>query len=190
MRIGFARQAATTITAYRCTLGALALTSFLGGCGVCNLDTGCEPAVCTVPERVLEPGAFITASAVVHEDACNIRVTATDLNGLTIRLVEKQPPNTELDGNPQVVAIDSDWRYKLDRASLKCGAGWGYSDPTTLSDGGCSWTSSRSAPFSADSKDTWTLLLNDYRSNPVGTCWTGPSSCRVAYSFTIHRVGP
>ena len=92
---------------------------------MCLYETGCGPNVCSGPERVLQNGSFLVDSANMYADECNSDMTASELKGQVIQILDQQLPQTDLDGSPQVVSVQGDWRFLLGHVPLKCGIGWG-----------------------------------------------------------------
>lgn len=160
----------------------------LAGCTVCAIDVGCEPQPCAVPGWIFYPGSYSIDSASIYSNECASTDDPGDLIGRTLQVLEREAVRTEVDGNPQTVAIDGDSRYAVRSLYVKCGVADGMSENLALAGGGCSWSARRVANLRAQSQDRWQLQVTDDRTAPVGACWMGPATCRFSTLLSLRRL--
>lgn len=170
------------------TLTSAAVCCLLYGCGGddCGLDCGSS---CQARDYHISSGIYLSTNSELFFDECNSGISKIGLDGLTIQINEFGAEQSMRDPTVQLIDIDGSGLFKLGSVKIECGVG-GVAGLRTIADvSACSWTSVRSATILSYGTNILYVSMTDLRSEPIGTCWMGPTPCRASYAFRLHKIG-
>lgn len=153
------------------------------GCGLNDIFNTTDGGTGACPSNVtlyrIPTGTYTTMSAQVTSDTCKDGVMPADL--MKNRTVEN-------DTTAGSIIVKGATGAELGRGPVRCNTGTITFGPSTIDDGLCRYTTTRTSTITVIADSTFTLNFKDDRSNTmnVNNC-PQPATCTVSWTATMKQ---
>lgn len=169
-----------------CSLALAALPLFAASCGVDEFlngktDGGTGPCATGVTPYQIQTGSYMTQSASIITDTCQLGLTAADV-------MDNRSVQNDAQGNITLVAADNS--TILGTGPVSCNKGTlSQSAGITLSSGPCTYKQTSTVDMAVTSANTFNVTITYMRQymNTAGMTCTKPASCTIAFSATMKK---
>lgn len=171
-----------------CRLALLALPLFVASCGVDEFLNGktdggtsgtCDVGV--TPYQI-QTGAYMTQSATIISDTCQLGLTAADV-------MDSRSVQNDAQGNITLVAADNS--TILGTGPVRCNKGTlTQSAGITLTSPPCTYKQTSTVDMVVTSANTFNVTITynrQYMNSGAGMTCTKPATCTIAFSATMRK---